>query len=237
MRERYWFACPALLLVAVAPGTPPAAAQPEAVELIGDDLAAWRPDAGRWTIVGDASMDLDDSKKLATSPGEGVLMNGPSGKTKNILSRTEHGDVEAHIEFLVPQGSNSGVYFQGRYEIQILDSWGVEAPKYGDCGGVYERPAGGGGRAPRVNASLEPGKWQTFDVVFRAPRFDADGKKVENARFVRVVHNGQVIHEDVDLLGPTRSATFSKEAATGPLMLQGDHGPVAYRNIRLTVNE
>ncbi len=235
MIGRGWFASLAVLLVAVSLGTLAPAGEPKAVELIGDDLGAWRADAGGWTIVGDARMDPNDSKKLAASSGEGVLVNGPSGKTKNILSRIEHGDVEAHIEFLVPQGSNSGVYFQGRYEIQILDSWGVEAPGYGDCGGVYERPAGGGGRGPRVNASLEPGRWQTFDVVFRAARFNAGGEKVENARFVRVVHNGQVIHEDVELLGPTRSATFAKESPTGPLMLQGDHGPVAYRNIRLTV--
>lgn len=235
MIGRRWFACLAVSLVAVSPGSLAPGAEPEAVELIGDDLGAWRPDAGSWTIVGDARTDPNDSKKLATASGQGVLVNGPSGKTRNILSRIEHGDVEAHVEFLVPRGSNSGIYFQGRYEIQILDSWGVEAPGYGDCGGIYERPAGGGGRAPRVNASREPGKWQTFDVVFRAPRFNADGEKVENARFVRVVYNGQVIHENVELLGPTRSAAFSDESPTGPLMLQGDHGPVAYRNIRLTV--
>ena len=135
-------------------------------------------------------------------------MNGPKGRTVNLISQFEHGDVEAHIEFIVPKSSNSGVYFQARYEIQILDSWGVREPKYSDCGGVYQRWINGkgyGGNAPRVNASRRPGEWQTFEVVFRAPRFDASGKKVENARFVKVVHNGQVIHENVDLPGPTRS--------------------------------
>lgn len=72
-------------------------------------------------------------------------------------------------------------------------------------------------------------------MIFRAPRFDATGKKLENARFVKVVLNGRVIHQDVEVTGPTRAATYENEAETsqGPLMLQGDHGPVAYRNIVL----
>ncbi len=176
----------------------------------------------------------------SASAGTGVLVNGPTGRTCNLLSRIEHGDVEAHVEFMVPEGSNSGIYFQGRYEVQILDSWGKEEVNYGDCGGIYQRwnsqkRQGYEGHAPRVNASRRPGEWQTFDVVFRAPRFDGDGNKVANARFVKVVHNGIVVHENVEVTGPTRAATFSDEVPIGPLMLQGDHGPVAYRNIRLTV--
>ncbi len=135
-----------------------------------------------------------------------------------------------------PKGSNSGVYFQARYEIQILDSWGVEHPKYGDCGGIYERwkdNQGFEGRPPRVNASREPGEWQSFDVIFRAPRFDAAGGKIANARFVKVIHNGTVVHENVEVTGPTRASTFEDEKPLGPLMLQGDHGPVAYRNLRV----
>jgi hypothetical protein len=84
-----------------------------------------------------------------------------------------------------------------------------------------------------VNASKPPGEWQSFDITFRAPRFDADGKKIENAKFVKVVHNGAVVHENVELTGPTRAAISGTEAAAGPLRLQGDHGPVAYRNIRI----
>ena len=89
------------------------------------------------------------------------------------------------------------------------------------------------GHSPRVNASKPPGEWQAFDVVFRAPRFDADGKKTENAKFVKVAHNGQVVHENVEVTGPTRAAAFDDEKPAGPLLLQGDHGPVAYRNIRI----
>jgi hypothetical protein len=150
----------------------------------------------------------------------------------------EHGDVEAQVEFCVPKNSNSGIYFMGRYEIQVLDSWGVEKPKSGDCGGIYERwkdNQGYEGHPPRVNASKPPGEWQTFEVIFRAPRFDASGKKIQNARFIKVVHNGQVVHENVEVTGPTRAATYENvpEKSLGPIMLQGDHGPVAYRNITL----
>jgi len=76
-----------------------------------------------------------------------------------------------------------------------------------------------------------------LDVTFRAPRFDPSGTKVENSRFVRVVHNGVVVHENVELTGPTRAATFEDEAAMGPLMIQGDHGPVAFRDVRIKHRE
>ena len=203
----------------------------------GEDLTDWRESKGDWAVVKKVSLEPSDSTKFSLSPGTGVLVNGPKGRTVNLISQFEHGDVEAHIEFMVPKNSNSGVYFQGRYEIQILDSWGVRKPEYSDCGGVYHRWMNGkgvGGNGPRINASRPPGEWQTFEVVFRAPRFDSSGKKVENARFVKVVHNSQVIHEDVELLGSTRAAVYENdEKPAGPLMLQGDHGPVVYRNIWL----
>ncbi len=210
------------------------AAEPERTQLVGATMDAWRPPHGEWQVVGDVRPGGVEDRFLVATPGAGAMVNGETGRTSNLLSQAEHGDVEAHIEFMVPQGSNSGVYFQGRYEVQILDSWGVEAVKYGDCGGIYCRWKDGrgfDGHPPRVNASRRPGQWQSFDVVFRAPRFDDEGKKVENGRFVRVVHNGVVIHENVEVTGPTRAAAFSDEKPVGPLMLQGDHGPVAYRNI------
>jgi len=166
-----------------------------------------------------------------------VLVNGPKGTTANLLTEMEHADVEAHIEFVVPKASNSGVYFMGRYEIQVLDSWGVKQLKYGDCGGVYgscsDPKPDFKGRPPSVNASKPPGEWQTFDIIFRAPRFDADGKKTQNAKFIKVVHNGTVIHENVEVPRPTCAAHWLDEKPKGPLMLQGDHGPVAYRNLTL----
>jgi len=209
------------------------------VEPIGKGLDGWRQPTAEWQNVGEAAKDPQNEKKLATKPGQGVLVNGPKGRTRNLFSVLEHGDVEAHIEFVVPKGSNSGVYFMGRYEIQVLDSWGVTKLKHGDCGGICQRwankrkPPGFEGHPPRVNASKAPGEWQSFDVVFKAPRFDADGKKIANAVFIKVVHNGQVVHENVEVTGPTRAAAFGDEKPKGPLMFQGDHGPVAYRNIRI----
>ena len=215
--------------------------EPKKIILIGSDLSTWNEKSGDWFITTKAKQDPNNEKKIITGVdrlgmGSNIIVNGKTGRTRNLLSKPEHGDVEAHIEFMVPKGSNSGVYFQGRYEIQILDSWGVKQLKHGDCGGIYQRwkkGKGFEGHPPRINASLEPGKWQTFDIVFQAPRFDSAGKKTANAKFVKVVHNGKVVHENVELSGPTRASTFNDEKPTGPLMLQGDHGPVAFRNLWL----
>lgn len=202
----------------------------------GKNLDGWREGAGNWLVAKAVSLDPKNDRLFKIEPGAGVLVNGREGKEHNLLSEKEFGDVEAHIEFNLPKGSNSGVYFQGRYEIQILDSYGVEHPKYGDCGGIYQRwkdNMGYEGHAPKLNASLPAGEWQTFDIVFQAPRFDAAGKKTANARFVKVVHNGKLIHENVELTGPTRAGISEDEAPTGPLLIQGDHGPVAFRQVRV----
>ncbi len=205
-------------------------------QLIGKDMSDWTKDAGDWVNVGEAGQSEDDETLLTTTPGTGVIVNGPTGRTVNLFSRLEFADTRLHIEFMVPKGSNSGVYLMGRYEIQVLDSWGVEKPESSDCGGVYQRynekeGYGYEGTPPRVNASKAPGEWQFFDIRFQAPTFDADGKKLTNAKFIEVKHNGVIVHENVEVTGPTRSAAFEDEKPEGPLMLQGDHGPVAYRNI------
>jgi hypothetical protein len=203
----------------------------------GKNLSAWKQPVGDWQTAKEVSLDPANNKKFTIVAGEGVLVNGPKGTTKNLISQIEHGDVEAHIEFIVPKASNSGIYFMGRYEVQVLDSWGVKDLKYGDCGGIYascsEPKPDSKGTPPRINASKPPGEWQTFDIIFRAPRFDSAGKKIENAKFIGVVHNGQVIHENVESPRPTCAAHWLDEKPKGPLMLQGDHGPVAYRNLML----
>ena len=208
-------------------------------DLVGEGMKGWKQPTAGWMNVGEAVKDPANEKLISTKPGTGILVNGKTGRTKNLFTEMQHGDCEAHIEFMVPKGSNSGVYFLARYEVQVLDSFGVEKVKHGDCGGIYQRwdnkrkPQGYEGHPPRVNASKAPGEWQSFDVVFLAPRFDKDGKKTANAKFVKVVHNGVVVHENVEVTGPTRAAAFGDEKPTGPLMFQGDHGPVAYRNIRI----
>ncbi|MCC6489243.1 MAG: DUF1080 domain-containing protein [Candidatus Hydrogenedentes bacterium] len=239
----------AAVLVSFGAFMPRADAQPPRLDkpmdlLNAEDLnQAWREPTGTWKIVGDTFIDPNNEKLLGFAPGGGTVLNGPEGKTDHLVSQLEHGDVKLHVEFMVPKGSNSGIYFQGRYEIQILDSWGVATPGHGDCGGIYQRwheepgiedsQRGYEGHAPKTNASKEPGQWQTFDVIFRAPRFDESGKKTADAEFVKVEHNGSVVHENVKLSGPTRSAMAQDEQPFGPLMIQGDHGPVSFRNLHV----
>jgi hypothetical protein len=163
-----------------------------------------------------------------------VMSNGPSGRTADLLTTRKFGDVELYLEFMIPKKSNSGVYLQGLYEVQILDSFGVAKPGVHDCGAIYERWIDGkgvGGSAPKRNASRAPGEWQSFLIRFEAPRFDVNGKKTRNARFLQVVHNGVVVQENVEVDGPTRASMDFPEARENPLMIQGDHGPVTLRNI------
>jgi hypothetical protein len=203
----------------------------------GENLSGWTRPSGEWIAAKAVAVEASNPKLFKIEEGQGVLVNGAKGKTSNLVTGMNHADCEAHIEFCVPKDSNSGVYFMGRYEVQVLDSFGKTKLQYGDCGGIYKSCSNpkpdSEGTPPRVNASKQPGEWQTFDVVFRAPRFDSAGKKIENAKFIKVVHNGAVIHENVESPRPTCAALFLDEKAEGPLMLQGDHGPVAYRNLSL----
>ncbi len=208
------------------------------LHLTGNDFSEWRGNTGDWQNAGDAQLNPENEKLLTTRSGSGAIINGPTGRTVNLFSRREFRDLRAHVEFMVSKDSNSGVYFMGRYEVQVYDSWQKESEYPGiECGGIYQRwdesrkVKGFEGHSPRGNASRPPGKWQTFDVVFRAPRFDQAGRKIANARFEKVVHNSVLIHRDVELTGPTRAGAWEDEKPVGPLMLQGDHGPVGYCNI------
>jgi hypothetical protein len=164
----------------------------------------------------------------------GVILNG-TGRTANLCTERTLGDVELYLEFMLAKGSNSGLYLQALYEIQIFDSWGATgAPTTSDGGAIYHQwieERGVGGSAPLVLASRRPGEWQSYQAWFRAPRFDGLGKKVTPARFERVLFNGQLVQKDVDVAGPTRAHLEIAEAPQNPLMIQGDHGPVAFRNI------
>ena len=227
----------AAILLSLAPVSGPAAGKSQ-VLFDGKDLAAWRKPTGEWLVAQSVALDPADPGKFTITPGQGVAVNGAGGRAAELVTEAEFSDLEAHVEFCVPKHSNSGVYLMGRYEIQIYDSFGVAQDQYPgiECGGIYPRWVNGqnvDGHAPRVNVSKPAGQWQTFDIVFRAPRFDASGKKIANAQFVKVVHNGVVIHENVELNGPTRSTLWEDEKPTGPLRFQGDHGPVAYRNVRV----
>jgi hypothetical protein len=195
---------------------------------------------GNWSEAGAVKMDAENERKLVADDGKGVFVNGPDGKTVHLITRDNHGDIRLELEFMVPKGSNSGVYLQGRYESQILDSWGREKMVSGDCGGIYQRwdenregNKGFEGTPPPVNASKKPGEWQHLLIRFKAPRFNSEGEKVKNAVFKMVKLNGVKLHQNVKVTGPTRSSLDEIEEPTGPLMFQGDHGPVAFRNIRM----
>lgn len=208
------------------------------------DLSGFRPAAKNWQVVGQVAGGFADAS-LATTSGSGVLANlfSPEFQYKpeaNLFSQFEHGDLYLELDFMVPKGSNSGIYLQSRYEIQLFDSWNVNKLAVQDCGSIYERwderrpegKKGFEGRPARVNAALAPGLWQHLVVLFQAPKFDKAGKKTENARFVKVVLNGVVIHENVAVSGPTRAAVAEDEKPLAPLMIQGDHGQVFFRNLK-----
>lgn len=203
------------------------------------ELSAYRLPIGDWTAVRAVSLNPQDTTRLTALPGTGVLMNGTAGRTVDLITREEFSDVEVHLEFCISEKSNSGVYLMGRYEVQIYDSYGVAKDQYPgiECGGIYPRWAEDRGEfeghSPRVNASQRGGEWQSFDITFRGPRFDDQGNKVANAQFVRVLHNGQTVHENVEVTGPTRAAHWNDESSVGPLLIQGDHGPVAIRNLTI----
>jgi hypothetical protein len=230
------------------------------------DLSAFKSQAGNWQIVGDVVMDRNveihahekpaeavpvNKKKskdkvvetpapqaVTFTPGTGILLNiNDETKKDNLISAFEHGDIELEFEVMLPKGSNSGIYLQGRYEVQLFDSWGVKNPAFSDIGGIYrnwEREPGKiyMGKAPLSNPAKAPGLWQKLKIVFRAPRFDSNGNKIANARFVSVELNGVKIHDNVEVPLPTGGPVENNEKAMGPLMIQGDHGPVALRNIK-----
>ncbi len=199
----------------------------------GTDLSGWTTkepkERSHWK-VGLATVDKNNSNKivLAEKPeGEpGHLVNVQGGGV-DIYTQDKYGDAVIEVEVLVPRGSNSGIYVMGEYEVQVFDSFGKEKLGGGDMGALY------GAAPPKVNATKKPGEWNKFVIDYRAPRFNDQGQKTANAKFVKITLNGQTLHENVEMKGPTPSGVTGKEAATGPVMFQGDHGPVAYRNLRI----
>ena len=195
----------------------------------GSNLDGWqlRHDQGSHWVIGQASLDANDPAQLAVAGAAGELINVQGGGV-DVMTVDEFGDCTVELEMMVPQRSNSGIYLQGNYEIQVLDSYGKQQLGPGDIGGIY------GASAPRVNAAKAPGEWQKFVIEFQAPRFQ-DGKKVANAVFKKITLNDQVIQENVEVKAPTGGNLGGGDVPQGPLMFQGDHGPVAFRNIKITL--
>lgn len=183
----------------------------------GKDLSKWVSRDGRsparWEVTADGAMQV--------RPGTG-----------DIMTRDEFGSFRLHIEFNIPampqasgQGrGNSGVYLHGLYEIQVLDSYQNETYGKGGCGAIY------GIKDPDKNMAKPPGQWQTYDIIFIAPKFDSAGNLLSKPR-VTVRWNGTLVHDNVEIPHVTAGGIGDRMRAKGPILLQ-DHGnPVRYRNI------
>jgi hypothetical protein len=204
--------------------------------LNGKDLIGWHGDGGKphgWVTTRSVTWRrIFDPKRLTFSaaPGDRII-NGREGRAANLVSDETFGDCEVYLEFMLANASNSGVFFNGKYELQLFDSFGHGGTLMpGDNGGIYQLWDHTGGWPPQKNASRPPGMWQSLWVWFKPPRFEG-GKKIANARFLRVLLNETLVHEDVEVAGPTGNHRDRTETSVGPIMLQGDHGPVAFRNI------
>jgi hypothetical protein len=207
----------------------------KAISLInGKDLSGWKTvgqGTSEWTY-GKAALNPDDAAKLKViGPGD-ELIN--TNRTVNLSSEANFGDCIVELEFMVGKSSpksgtdsNSGIKMMNIYEIQIFDSYGKASPGKTDCGAIYSETA------PLVNACKKPGEWQKLVIDFRAPRFAADGQKSANAKFVKVTLNGQVVQDNVEIPLGTNVGRNAKEHPTGPFYLQGDHGSVAFRGLKI----
>lgn len=196
------------------------------------DLSAPHPE-GATVLLGEDTTDLNLGwKGWPDKPASWKLLPGGIAEVNggSIISRNVFGDATIYLEFMIPflpertgqERGNSGVYVQGRYEVQILDSFGLPATDQ-ECGGIYNTAA------PASNECRPPGEWQSYDIDFIAARMDGD-KVITPARMT-VRHNGVVIHDNIELRRPTRAAPYGQASTAGGLFLQ-DHGsPVRYRNI------
>lgn len=229
------------LLVRTAFAQPPAAVQPALPRIVAPG-----PNAGVVMAPSDAVVLFDGTQLDAWTTMEGKPAGwscaGRKGSAMtvkpgsgSIITKQKFGDCQVHLEFATPKDDadagktgqergNSGVYIQGRYEVQILDSYKNETYPDGQCGAIYKQ------HAPLVNASAPPAEWQTYDIIFRAPRFNDKGERTAKAR-ITVLHNAVLIQDNVEVDGPTGSAQMKEEPGDGPIYLQ-DHGNlVRYRNI------
>ncbi len=206
------------------------------------DLSFFSETGNNWSLSGGAIENDADSAVLRTIPGTGTLINHIITRPgAHLITRKSFGNLNLSLDFMMARGSNSGIYLQGRYEVQLYDSWKKMQITYIDCGAIYQRwdttkPAGHEGfegNAPLNNACLPPGVWQHLEISFSAPVFAPDGKKIRNARFSEVKLNGKIVQKNVEVTGPTRSSLYQDERPDGPIMIQGDHGNLAVRNIKI----
>ena len=210
----------------------------------GDALDAWTHDDS-WS-VGDVGIDEADPTKLVTVPPPPpadeipetppdpppVLSNLGHGGASDLVTRYEFGDFDMHVDFMLPKGGSGGVLLMDRYEVQLKDSSESKELTLEDCGGLDKSASGTfTGRAPMFRAFRRPGEWHGLDIRFRAPRFDANGKKTTNAKIERVMIDDTLLQEEVDVPEATREGNRGPEVARGPIRLRGKEGEVAYRSV------
>lgn len=214
--------------------------------LNGENMDGWeyvpKTGQGGWTATPGVIWDESDGSaklKEVYISGDRIVntIEAPNKVASDIFTTRKFGDMEIYLEFLIASESNSGAYIHGLYEIQIVNSYGKDSVYPGNtCGSIYNfaqkvNDEYVGGVSPLVRAERPAGQWQSFHILFKAPRFDNEGNKISNAKFVRVLQNGLVIHKNVERKASTRASMKIEEAAENPLMLQGNHGTIAYRNI------
>lgn len=195
--------------------------QPTFTTLPLNDVNAFKSPVPNWRLVGSVRADLNKVHALTTEPGQGIFVFSPSTKGGSrdaqltpLSTNLQHGDIDLEVEYLVAPQSRAGLYLQGRYGIQLADSWESRTARVSDNGSVAERwdagrpPGQNGyeGHPARQNVSRAPGLWQHLKISFQAPRFNAQNQKTRNARLMRVELNGVTIHEDIELTGPTYGA-------------------------------
>jgi hypothetical protein len=232
MANRTWLRTAALVICGslAAATVPHAGAQTKDKIPVNPTLSVTPPEGAIVLFDGKAEQMRNNWYARRSTDPAGWTVDDKGVATPNrrdISSKKEFGDCCLHVEFCEPLdgGGNSGVGMQGRYEVQILNSYGKK-PEAHECGAFYSQTP------PKVIASKPAGQWQTYDIFFRAPRFDANGKVVENAR-ATVYQNHILIHEDAEFKGPTgiQYEQYKDEAPKGPIVLQGDHDAVQFRNV------
>ena len=182
-------------------------------------------EAANWRTAGGVYADHQQPGHLEPTEGQGVLVNLPDDQHQSDLTTSwEHGDLDLSLDFMLPKGGHSRLFLQGRYAVELVDSWGKDSVGADDCGAIAQH-------APRLNAGRAPGLWQHLDIKFRAPRFNENGQKTTNAQFNEVILNGSVIQQDVVVEAPSPGAPMGDEKGQGPLVVSGSGSPLALQNI------